>query len=173
MTEPLRFVDFKAHDAGQVMPVMQTAFDPQYSEAWTEPQLIQALCLPGTVLIAALRGTQICGFALTRTMFDETELLLLAVSPAAQRQAIGSQLLEQALKHAARAKAKVMFLEVRCNNSALSFYVRHKFRQIGIRHNYYRSKRGEPFDALTMAVDIPSACHISDQVSDTEQSIII
>lgn len=70
-----------ARDAGVVEQVMAAAFDPQWGEAWTRSQLLGVMALPGIKLLIAEAGEEPAGFALTRSVLDEAELLLLGVAP--------------------------------------------------------------------------------------------
>jgi [ribosomal protein S18]-alanine N-acetyltransferase len=134
-----------------IMPVMTAAFDPQYGEAWNFAQCRDVLAVPGTFLLAAGPADQPVGFALARTVFDQTELLLLAVMPSAQRSGIGAMLLRATADHARATGATSLFVEVRSENSARRFYTQNGFTDIGIRKNYYRNAQGQTADAITMS----------------------
>ena len=135
----------------QVSALMQMAFPPDFGEAWTESQLRGALMLPGTALFLAETDNELLGFALTRTVVDETELLLIAVTPSARGQSIGSSLLQAIVHHCQKSAVAKIFLEMRENNDALHFYQRHNFVIIGQRPSYYLGANGQKFDALTFA----------------------
>ena len=154
MTETCAIHTAGLADVGQIMPVMATAFDPMFREAWTQSQVESALLIPGTKLFVATRNDCPVGFALVRSLFEECELLLIAVLPAMREQRIGSALIQYTLAVAKVSSVLKLFLEVRITNGAISFYHRHGFKVIGERPNYYRNKCGEPLNALTMTVDI-------------------
>jgi [ribosomal protein S18]-alanine N-acetyltransferase len=84
-----------------------------------------------------------------RTVADEAELLLLAVSPKTRRKGVGRALLERFIVDATESKATRLFLEVRQGNSAIDFYETVGFLQIGHRLRYYRGVDGKVYDALT------------------------
>jgi len=89
-----QLVQGSADDLDAVMQVMTAAFPDRFGEAWTRSQCAGILPLSGVQLILARDpGRKVCGFSLLRTVADEAELLLLAVSRAAQRQGIGATLL--------------------------------------------------------------------------------
>ncbi len=68
-------------DLALVDQLMQGAFDPRFGEAWTRNQCLGILAMPGVWLtIAAIDGIP-AGFALSRIVADEAELLLLATMP--------------------------------------------------------------------------------------------
>lgn len=142
------------NDVTLIQPILKTAFDPDYSEAWTAEQVIAALVLPQTILLVCELAGRVVGFALVRTLLDESELLLIAIAGEVRHQGLGRRLLSQVIGHARAIGAKRLFLEVRTNNSAVQFYERENFRPIGIRREYYRKKDGKLIDAQTMVVDI-------------------
>lgn len=135
--------------AGDAMSVMNRAFDPFFREAWTEQQLSGMTMLSGVSLFIASLGIVPMAFALTRSIFDEAELLLLAVEPKWQKRHIGVELL-RAVESALRTDGVAsLHLEVRENNSARSFYENCGFEQVFRRPDYYTGADGSKYDALT------------------------
>jgi len=147
-------------DIDRIMAVMDAAFDPVFGEAWTRRQVEDSLALPGThyFLISAerrapRRDEPAAGFALSRAVLDEEELLLIAVRPELRGQGIGDTLLGQFVTSARARGATRLFLEMRDGNPAEALYRRHGFDSIGRRRNYYRRGNGPPLDAITFALD--------------------
>lgn len=139
------------------MPVMQSAFPPDFGEAWTASQLTALMMLPGSTLIVAEMDGRVVGFALSRCVLDECELLLLAVDPTVRRRGVGSAILQQVKQDAAAQGACHLMLEVRESNSqALALYGRAGFNEVGRRRNYYRTLDGLLLDALSMKAEIHS-----------------
>jgi ribosomal-protein-alanine N-acetyltransferase len=136
-------------DLPDVMIAMGDAFDPQYGEAWTEAQCAGILGMAGSWLLVARSGSDPAGFALLRTVADETELLLIAVRNRYRRQGVAHALLDQAIGDAAAEAVTTLHLEVREGNPAAELYRRLGFVQIGMRRAYYRGRSGKVFDALT------------------------
>lgn len=94
---------------------------------------------------------KILGHAVLSTVADEASVLNIAVSPKAQRQHIGYQLMENLLAHAASKNCIEVFLEVReSNRPAFTMYHQFGFNEVGIRRNYYPSKTGRE-DAILLA----------------------
>ena len=91
------------------------------------------------------------GFSLTRTVADESELLLIAVLPEIQRQGVGRRLLDDFLDRARNDGVARVHLEVRDGNPAVAMYREAGFLPVGRRRNYYRAPGGERFDAITLA----------------------
>lgn len=146
--------DGDAGDIAAVMEVMSAAFDPIHGEAWSAPQCLSALTIPGTALMIAEAAGRPTGFALFRTLLDEAELLLIACSPRHRRRGIGSLLLEAVLQRVAEAGGNKLHLEMRANNPALDFYLCRGFTNVGRRRDYYRGLDGCFTDALTMQRDL-------------------
>lgn len=91
------------------------------------------------------------GMILARTVADESEILTLAVIPAARRRGAGLALVEAAAGLAAAQGADWMFLEVaRDNLAALALYEGAGFSAAGVRPGYYHLGGGVKIDALVM-----------------------
>ena len=136
-----------------VMVVMLDAFPPDFGERWTRPQLVRLLEGDAHARVAVVRpgaGAGLSGFALTRTIVDEAELMLLAVRPGTRRRGVATALLSDAFAHARREGARSLFAEVRVGNPAEHFYKIHGLVPVGRRPRYYRSTDGTLHDALTM-----------------------
>ena len=136
------------------MPVMDAAFDPAFGEAWTSGQCLGMLSITGSRLLVAHLNKTIVGFALYRTVFEESELLLIATHPDTQRLGVGYSLTKAVIDQSSDEGAKMVFLEVRQGNPALALYLRVGFLQVGQRENYYRGKSGDYFNALTLRYEI-------------------
>ena len=143
-------------DLEQVMNVMGRAFDPAFGEAWNRAQCLGILALPDVSLSIAVDDADgvVAGFALTRMLVDDGELLLLAVDPAHQSCGIGRALIEHAADWAAERGAARLLLEMREGNIAGALYETCGFGRIGRRPQYYRGPDGKPFDALTLALPL-------------------
>lgn len=137
-----------AADLPSLMPVMADAFGTRFGEAWTESQCLGVVSMPGSHLVIA-SGSPVVGFALSRVIIDECELMLLAVMPQVQRRGIGRALLDAVIANARMANADHVFLEVRDANPAIELYTETGFIEVGRRRGYYRGSFGETFDALT------------------------
>ncbi|RDV07498.1 ribosomal-protein-alanine N-acetyltransferase [Sphingorhabdus pulchriflava] len=142
-----------ARDIAAIMPIMNAAFDPKYGEAWTASQCLSLLAMPGSQLLLAAIENQIVGFALTRWVLDEEELLMIGVDPGFQRQGVATQIVASIISIAKNSGRQNLFLEVRANNSAANFYTRLGFAAKATRRGYYRGVDGQRFDATTMALN--------------------
>jgi [ribosomal protein S18]-alanine N-acetyltransferase len=148
-------------DLDRIMLVMAAAFEPVYGEAWTRRQVEDALLIGNCQyrLIAGEGadpepGVAAAGFFLSRTGFEEEELLLLAVAPDWRRRGLGEALLRRLAEDALARGARRLLLEMRRGNPAESLYRGFGFRPIGERPSYYRTRDGRTLDAITFAHDL-------------------
>lgn len=145
-------------DLDRIMEVMEAGFDPLYGEAWTRRQVSDTLILPtGHYLLAGPDGSPpspsapTAGFALSRRIAGEEELLLIAVRPEWRGRGIGGRLLDRLIAAAQSDGVQRLFLEMRDGNPAESLYRRHGFTNVGRRERYYRRGEGPARDAITFA----------------------
>lgn len=135
------------------LAVMNRAFDPQFGEAWNAAQCTGVLAMPGAELLIA-RGPHPIGFALMRTVIDETELMLLAVLPDVRGQGVGRAILQHSIALARATGAVSYFLEVRSDNPAVALYAAAGLEQVGVRPHYYQGNDGNRRDALTYRLSL-------------------
>ena len=151
----LLIAEGRSDDLDSVVEVMNAAFDERFGEAWTRSQCAGILPMPGVqMLVARFADGRVAGFSLHRTISDEAELLLLAVSPEFRRRGIGKLLLDQFLHHARNRGAVRVHLEVREGNPAVIMYRAAGFTLAGRRRKYYRGRFGGEYDALTLSSQI-------------------
>lgn len=149
-------VDADAGRLDEVMAIMTAAFDGQYGEAWTRSQCAGILPMTGVRLVVAQAdgSAEVVGFALYRSVIDDAELLLLAVSPDAQRNGVGRKLLSRFVADAKTKGAARIHLEVRDGNPAIRMYEAAGFVEAGRRRNYYTGSDGRQRDALTFFLNV-------------------
>lgn len=148
-------------DLDRIMDVMDAAFDPAWGEAWNRRQVDDALTLGNNhyLLISpqglpVTDGEEAAGFSLSRTGYEEEELLLLGVKPEYRRLGLGRTMLEALKTSASSRGARRLLLEMRKGNPAQFLYSGFGFYPIGERKEYYRLPNGERIDAITFACDI-------------------
>ena len=123
------------------------AFAPD--RGWSPTEFAQLLCTPHVAAHVAPRG-----FALTRTIAGESELLTLAVAPEHQRRGIARSLVQDWL-NSITGHAHSAFLEVASDNhAAQSLYAGFRFAQIACRQGYYLRKDAPSVDALILRRDL-------------------
>lgn len=145
-------------DLDRLMAVMTSAFDPAFGEAWTRRQVEDALTignchyrLIGTSGEDPEPGAAAAGFFLSRTGYEEEELLLFAIDPAWRRRGLGRTLLVRFADEARTRGVQRLLLEMRRGNPAESLYRGFGFEVIGERPGYYRTRDGATIDAITFA----------------------
>lgn len=118
--------------------------------AWSAAEFASLLAQPYVTLFTADGG-----FALTRTLAGESELLTLAVDPDHQRRGIARGLL-RAWADSIQPRAEIAFLEVAAHNSgALALYEAAGFSPSGLRKGYYARAGGPAVDAVLMSRAFP------------------
>jgi ribosomal-protein-alanine N-acetyltransferase len=141
-------------DLDDIMTIMEDSFEPRFGESWSRSQCDGMLGARNNWTTLATRDDQPAGFALSRMIIDEAELLLIAVRPAFRGKGIGKYLLQQVCDTAAARGAKRLYLEVRDGNTAAKLYQATGFEEIGRRRNYYSGEDGERFDAITLTLQL-------------------
>ena len=104
----------------------------------------------------AMVGQIATGFAISRLIGDEAELMSIALDVEVRGKGYARGLLEAHLATLRRAGALALFLEVADDNeAALALYRRSGFHEIGRRKGYYAgAMTGARRDALTMKRDL-------------------
>jgi len=143
-----------ARDVAAIMPVMEDAFDPLFGESWNASQCLAALSMPNCRLILARNNSAITGFAISRWVLDEEELLMVAVSRHHQRQGVATRLLDHIADNAGVSNRRSLFLEVRSGNAAKAFYENKGFTETGRRKGYYKGSDGCLHDSITMTLNM-------------------
>lgn len=141
-------------DIDTVDALMAQAFDPRWGEAWTRGQCLGVLTMPGVRLLLACLDDEPAGFAMTRSVADEIELLLLATVPAHRRRGVGATLLRAVVAEAQAEGVARMHLEVRAGNEAAQLYLAQGFAKVGERRGYYRGRLGQLHDAHTYSREL-------------------
>lgn len=150
MIMPRRFEEGAADDFKALSQLHSACFD----EGWS-PESLATLLRSGS--FAYVSGTEaLFGFILVRCVADEAEILTLAVLPEQRRRGIARTLVEAAARDAAKAGAKMLYLEVsRENAPARALYEGSGFFLLGTRPRYYSRHGMPPDDALTLGARLP------------------
>ncbi|MEW9854135.1 GNAT family N-acetyltransferase [Novosphingobium sp. M1R2S20] len=142
----------------RIMAIMEASFDPAYGEAWNRRQVEDALLLGNCHAyvvnpsgLPAKDDEPAAGFSLSRSGFEEEELLLFAVTPEYRGRGIGRSILDALYRAAESRGAKRLLLEMRRGNPAERLYRAFGFSTIGERKAYYRTPHGTRIDAITFA----------------------
>jgi len=98
--------------------------------------------------------TGIIGYSAMSIAAGESHLLNICIHKERQGEGFGREILAHSIKTAGRLNANIVFLEVRESNTVASqMYHSMGFNQIGVRHDYYPSKKGKE-DALIFALQL-------------------
>ncbi|TQV82917.1 ribosomal protein S18-alanine N-acetyltransferase [Aliikangiella coralliicola] len=93
---------------------------------------------------------QVIGHLIVLPVFDQVELLDIAVCPQQQGMGLGRLLMEHLIQFVKDNHIVSIFLEVRqSNKTAMKLYQNFDFEEIGVRKNYYPCKQGRE-DAVVM-----------------------
>lgn len=125
-----------------------------FGDPWTRGMFGSHLVSEGgnCFLVAEDDDGIVVGFAITRTVSEESELLNIAVDPAHRKRGIGAQLLDTVMEHCKSAGALEMWLEVRASNAgARTLYDARGFTAIGVRKRYYEAPRE---DAIVLRAEL-------------------
>ena len=139
--------------------IMQRAFDPRYGEAWNSAQVLATLAMPGYRLRGCWPGradSHLAGFAITRIVAGESELLLLAVDPDARRRGVAAALMQDWIDTCRERGVDTAFLEMREDNDARHLYQRFGFCDVALRKSYYQGADGVARNAVTMKLTLLS-----------------
>lgn len=138
-----------AQDIETIMPIMKSAFDPQYGEAWNSAQCYSMLASPYVDLYLAQYEKDICGFVFTRSIYEDVELLMIATHRNYTRKGVATALMNYIIKIAKNSDRKRVFLEMRQGNSAEIIYNLFDFTNISLRKNYYKGHNNIYYNAIT------------------------
>lgn len=117
---------------------------------WTEGHFRDAL-KAGYDCCVLRDGDRLAGFCVLMHAPDVSHVLVVAVRPDRQRQGLGQRLLAWCEARARAQSVPALLLEVRpSNQSALAFYGRQGFQQVGLRKAYYPAPGGLREDALVL-----------------------
>lgn len=128
-----------------------------FGRPWTTPEIEDLLRRPDVVADAAVDGSgkHLFGFAISRALRPESELLTIAVDKRRQGCGVGRMLLGAHLARIESTGCDHIFLEVdEANVSALALYRSFGFQQVGERKGYYATKTGGRATALVMRAQL-------------------
>ncbi len=128
-----------------------------FARPWGAGEIEDLLRQKEVVADAAVdgRGKKVFGFAISRVLCPEAEILTIAVDRRFQGKGIGRALLAAHLARLAAAGAQHVFLEVaEANASAVKLYRSFGFAQVGQRPGYYAMKDGSRATALVFRAEL-------------------
>ncbi len=131
----LSFGQMQAEDLEVISDMEREIFSDAWSKAAFEEELNSPL---STLFVAVQEDGEIAGYLVLRCVYDEGEIINVAVAPKFRRLGCGRFLMESAFTQAKKAGLSVLMLEVRrSNHAAIKLYERFGFEKVGERKNYY------------------------------------
>lgn len=128
------------------LAALHLAAAPPDMRAWGVTEFTELLAQPSTIC-----HMTDAGFALSRLIADEAELLMIATHPDHRRKGAAWALLMQVESDLITRGAAMQFLEVADDNApARALYVRAGYEQVGRRKSYYPRAGGARVDALVL-----------------------
>ena len=130
-------------DLDEVLIIEQASF----KAPWRREHFLHEITAPHSFPSVAVINRAIAGFACLMSLFEEAQILDIAVSPQHRGRGIARMLMAHAINYAQQQGAEVLTLEVRSSNTAaITLYERSGFIRTGTRQRYYEGKE----DAVLM-----------------------
>ena len=122
-----------------------------FTDPWTEQMFSAVLSLPFQYGVIAEEGGQVCGYCCFSALFDEAEILNIAVDTPYRKRGFGAEILKNVFAKMQELGVEKCFLEVRVSNEpAQALYRKFGFEQLAVREKYY----GDGEDALVMVTNL-------------------
>lgn len=135
----IKLVPLSAERLPEVMAIEAEAFG---ADAWSQESFRQGMEQQVGKYIAAVQEEKLLGYMGFSHIFEDIELLTVAVAKAARRNGVGRQMMAYLLDYAKRHHAERILLEVRASNgAAMGLYESFGFEKIGIRRGYYQKPK--------------------------------
>ena len=121
-------------DISQIAEIEKQCF----SDPWSEQAFESGMNSPFFYGILFEEGGQVCAYACEMVIFEDAEILNVAVVPSFRRQGLGKELMLSLENYAKNKGAERLLLEVREGNiPARGLYEKQGFEAYGVRKNYY------------------------------------
>lgn len=124
-------------DIEQVLGIEQASFPLPWTRAHFESELEARHSFP----FVAVSDGIVAGYVCLMSLFEEAQILDIAVATDQRGRGIARMLMEQAIGVAREKEAELLSLEVRASNSAaIALYERCGFVRTGLRQKYYEGR---------------------------------
>ena len=134
-------------DVDAVVTIEQASF----STPWCRDHFEHEISAPYSFPSVAEYNCTVVGYVCLMSLFEEAQILDIAVVPEQRGRGIAQLLMDHAVAVAQEKEAELLALEVRASNSAaIALYERCGFVRTGIRLNYYEGRD----DAVLMAKNL-------------------
>ena len=123
-----------------------------FSFPWDEASILAELDNPLALWLVVVEDEKVLGYVGSQTVFENADILNVAVLPAARRRGIAEALMTALESRLSERGAERITLEVRASNApAIALYRKLGYAQVGLRKNYYEKPRE---DALILQKQI-------------------
>ena len=118
-----------------------------YPHPWSREHFLHELASPHSFPVVLSDNGTVAGYLCLMVLFEEAQVLNVAVAPQQRGRGVGRQLMEYAVSEGRQRGAEFLSLEVRASNrAAIALYDKLGFTRTGIRPRYYEGKE----DAILM-----------------------
>ncbi len=123
-----------------------------FSDAWSKNSFYSCFESPFYKMVVAKDNEELIGYAIIKCMYEDAELIRVAVTHEYRRHSVAYSLLNRVFEIARFAKAQQVFLDVReSNDAAISLYEKMGFRRYEVTEGFYRA----PVEAsIKMCMDL-------------------
>ena len=113
-----------------------------FQDPWSERSIASELGNPLSLWLVAMEEDRLLGYVGSQTVLDETDMMNVAVDPAARRQGVAWALIQELTAQLKQRGSRKLSLEVRASNlGAIRLYESLGFVRLGCRPGYYRNPR--------------------------------
>jgi len=135
-------------------PDLAALHDQALPPGWLVGDIAASCSATNRIVLKAVDGALLLGFAIFQFAADEAEILSIAVAEETRRQGVASSLMEAAIAACQEKLISCIYLEVAEGNAAaLRLYEKFGFLGIAHRKNYYQGARAAPETAFIMRLD--------------------
>lgn len=144
--------DIRVMESSKLEDVMEIE-KSAYEFPWTRSMFSSSLSSKDKCSLLYVEN-RLVGYAIVSYILDEAHLLNICISPQFEGLGLGRILLRKLIAEALEKRSLCFFLEVRSSNArAINLYFSEGFNEVGVRPNYYPSKKGRE-DAVLMTLDL-------------------
>ncbi len=121
------------------LELIKDVLESEFDNFWSYNILKEEISSENSYFIVAKNTeNEIVGFAGTKIIVDEADVMNIVVRKSCRKEGIGSKMLENLINYSISKNLKFVNLEVNENNlSAIRLYDKFAFNHIGIRKKYY------------------------------------
>jgi ribosomal-protein-alanine N-acetyltransferase len=124
-------------DLDAVLAIEQASFP----SPWKRDHFLHEIAAPHSYPFVAEYNGMLAGYVCLTSLFEEAQILNIAVDPAMRGRGIARILMKHAFSLAREKGAEVMSLEVRASNAAaITLYEQCGFTRTGLRQKYYEGR---------------------------------